>query len=298
MLMPLSRGSIHTDNGIVLTLASLPKEIQGIIFTEVVPKLTPEIDPASLVRLGSIVRKKHREKLYEPLPDAFRKIQWVKLMAIEAISIDDEITANMEPNKIASYPYGQMRHALSVTGALFHTKSAADSIAVFLAGFLELKAQGGDRDFRKPKFRAELSTSDPILGSRLKELEPWFENLQKIRNEWIHRSSIRCMLMSGPTEVGALPIPKKNVELGLRAFDKPINAENFFSTKQFLDYHYSNLVRLFRKVVERCIEIELIGIAEPPVDLEVEKMLIMFPVKATWSGTLTGFRVKVGPLGF
>jgi hypothetical protein len=298
MLMPLSRSSIHIGNGIVLTLPSFPKEIQGIIFTEVVPKLTPEIDPASLVRLGSIVRKKHREKLYEPLPDAFRKIQWVRLMAIEAISIDDEITANMQQNMITSYPYGQMRHALSVTGALFHTKSAVDSIAVFLTGFLRLTAQGGGRDFKKPKFRAELGTRDPILGSRLEEFEPWFENLQEIRDEWIHRSSIRCPLMSGPTEVGALPIPKKNIELGLHAFDKPINAENFFSTKQFLDYHYTNLVNLFRKVVERCIEIELIGIAEPPVDVEVEKKLSAFPVRATWSGALMGFRVKLGPLGF
>jgi hypothetical protein len=283
---------------VALTVPSFPEQIQGIIFTEVVPKLTPEIDSASLIRLGSIVRHEHKEKLYEPLPDALRKIQWVKLMAIEAISIDDEITANMEPNKIASYPYGQMRHALSVTGALFHTKSAVDSIAVFLTDFLKLTAQKGDRDFKKPKFRAELNTSDPTLGSRLKEFEPWFEALQEIRDEWIHRSSIRCMLISGPSEVGALPIPRKDIELGLGAFHKPINGKNFYSTREFLEYHYSSLVKLFSKVIERCIEIELASVVEPPVDVEVERSIATFPVMTTWSGTLVGFRVKVGPLGF
>ena len=276
----------------------LPKEIQGIIFTEVVPKLTPEIDSASLIRLGSIVRKKNTVKLYEPLPDAFRKIQWVKLMAIEAISIDAEITVNKVPNKIVSYPYGQMRHALSVTGALFHTKSAVDSIAVFLTDFFKLKAQGGDRDFKKSKFRSELYASDSVLASRLKEFEPWFEKLQEYRDEWIHRSSIRCMLVNGPSECGALPIPKKDIELGLDAFHKPINSQNFFSTKEFLDYHYGNLVKLFVKVVERCIEVELLSTAEPPVDVEVEKKLTTFPTMTTQSGFIDGFTVKIGPLGF
>jgi len=284
-----------------LTASNLPpppKKIQGIIFTEVVPKLTPEIDPASLIRLGSIVRKKNKVKLYEPLPDALRKIQWIKLMAIEAISIDSDITENKQPNKMSSYPYGQMRHALSVTGALFHTKSAVDSLAVFLTNFLRLKAQGGDRDFKKSKFRNELYSNDPVLGSRLKEFEPWFENLQEIRDEWIHRSSIRCMLVNGPSEVGALPIPRKDIELGLEVFRKPINRENFFSTQEFLDYHYRNLVKLFCKVVERCIEIELVSIAEPPVDIEVENTLAAFPTMTTQSGKFEGVVVKIGPLGF
>lgn len=274
------------------------KKIQGIIFTEVVPKLTPEIDSASLIRLGSIVRKKNKVRLYAPLTDALRKIQWIKLMAIEAISIDSDITANKQPNKMSSYPYGQMRHALSVTGALFHTKSAVDSLAVFLTNFLRLKAQGGHRDFKKPQFRNELYSNDSVLGSRLKEFEPWFKNLQEIRDKWIHRSSIRCMLVNGPSEVGALPIPRKDIELGLEVFRKPITKENFFSTQEFLDYHYGNLVKLFCKVVERCIEIELVSIAEPPADIEVEKTLAAFPTMTTQSGKFEGVVVKIGPLGF
>lgn len=275
-----------------------PQTIKGIIFTEVVPKLTPEIDSAALIRLGSIVRFTNHQKLYAPLPDAFRKIQWIKLMSIEAISIDKEITSQQEPNKVVTNPSGQMRHALSVTGALFHTKSALDSIAVFLSDFNKLKAKGGDRDFKKPQFRQELASSDPVLWVQLKEFEPWFDKLQEIRDEWIHRSSIRCMLISGPSEVGALPIPRNHLELGLEAFRKPITAKNFFSTEEFLDYHYRNLVGVFRRVVERCIEIELITIPEPPVDVEVEKTLSAFPFQPTWSGKLEGFKVKVGPLGF
>lgn len=275
-----------------------PKNIQGIIFTEVVPQLTPEIDTTNLIRLGSIVRKEHHEKLYRPLTDALRKIQWVKLMAIEAISIDSDITNAMEPNKMMTYPYGQMRHALSVTGVLFHTKSAVDSIAVFLTEFLGLKAQGGDRDFKKDQFRRAIAANDPILDQRLKVFEAWFQELQEIRDELIHRSSIRSMLVVGSTECGALPIPKKDLELGLDAFSRPITAKNFFSTKQFVDRHYENLVNLFRKIVERCIEIELISIVEPPVDIEVERTLTMFPCMATWSGPLQGIKVKIGPLGF
>lgn len=281
-----------------MSIKPFPKNIQGIIFTEVVPKLTPEINAASLIRLGSIVRKEHHEKLYRPLTDALRKIQWVKLMAIEAISIDNEITNAMEPNKILSYPYGQMRHALSVSGVLFHTKSAVDSIAVFLTDFLGLKVRESHRDFKRDDFRRELGANDPVLGARLKVFESWFQELQKIRDELIHRSSIRCMLISGTSECGALPIPKRDLELGLNAFNRPINRQNFFSTEQFVNYHYTNLVNLFRTIVDRSIEIELISIVEPSVDVEVERTLSMFPCQTTWSGQLQGMKVKIGPLGF
>jgi hypothetical protein len=83
----------------------------------------------------------------------------------------------------------------------------------------------------------------------------------------------------------------------LNAFDKPIDSTNFFSTQQFVDYHYTNLVNLFRKIVERCIEVELLSIVElPPVDVEAESKITTFPCKATWSGPLKGFKHKIGPL--
>jgi hypothetical protein len=275
-----------------------PQEIKGIIFTEIIPNLIPEVDTRSLVRLGSIVRKMNRTAVYEPLTDALRKIQWVKLAAIEAQSIESEITNAMEPGVIVSYPFGQIRHSLAVTDALLHTKSALDSIAVFLADFLRLRAQGGNRDFKKPEFRNEIYSNDLILSTRLKTLEPWFQELQEVRDEWIHRSSIRNMLIIGPSECGPLPIPRKDLDVGLRAFDRPLTRKNFFSTKEFLDHHYNNLITIFKTVVERCIEIELIAVAEPPIDLEVEKKIGAFPLKSTASVKVTKFRVKIGPLGF
>jgi hypothetical protein len=276
----------------------MPQKVQGVIFTEIIPKLIPEVNTRNLVRLGSIVRKMNRARAYEPLTDALRKIQWVKLTAIEALSIETDIISAMEPGAIVSYPYGQIRHSLAVTDALLHTKSALDSIAVFLADFLKLRAKGANRDFKKPEFREEVYSNDPVLGMQLKALEPWFQELQEIRDEWIHRSSIRNMLIVGPSDCGPLPIPRKDLNLGLRVFDRPITRKNFFSTKEFLDHHYNNLVTMFETVVQRCIEVALIAGTEPPIDLEVEKSPAFFPLKSTQSMSVTKFKVKMSPLGF
>lgn len=281
-----------------MSSTGMPLKIQGIIFTEIIPDLIPEVDTRSLVRLGSITRKMNRTKFYDPLTDALRKIQWVKLMAIEALSIESDITNAMEPETIVTYPFGQIRHALAVTDALLHTKSALDSIAVFLADFLKLRAKGAQRDFKILEFREEVYSNDPILGTRLKHLDPWFRELQDVRDEWIHRSSIRNLLIIGPSECGPLPIPRKELNLGLKAFERPLTHRNFFSTKEFLDHHYNNLITIFRTVVERCIEIELITTTEPSIDLEVEKNLFVFPFKLTKSMTATKIKTKVGPLGF
>lgn len=277
---------------------SMPQKIQGIIFTEIIPQLIPEVDTRSLVRLGSIVRKANRTKVYEPMTDALRKIQWVKLMAIEALSIESDIANAMEPEAIVTYPFGQIRHALAVTDALLHTKSALDSIAVFLADFLKLRAKGAQRDFKIPEFRQEIYSNDPILGTLLEPLDAWFRELQDVRDEWIHRSSIRNLLIIGPSACGTLPIPRRELDLGLKAFDRPLTTRNFFSTKEFLDHHYNNLITTFKAVVGRCIEIELITTTEPTIDLEVEKNLFVFPFRLTKPMTATKIKTKVGPLGF
>lgn len=281
-----------------MSSTGMPQKIEGIIFTEIVPNLIPEIDPRNLIRLGSIVRKLNRSRLYRPMTDALRKIQFVKLMTIEALAIESEIASQMEPNAVVSYPYGQIRHSLAVTDALIHTKSALDSVAVFLTDFLRLRARGGNRDFKLTNFRKELYSNDPILEKLLGPFEPWFRELQEIRDELIHRSSIRNMLIIGPSECGILPIPKRDLSLGIPAFDRSITHENFFSTREFLDYHYKNLVNVFRVVVERCIETELITTTEPSIDLEVEKKLFVFPFKVTKRMTATKIKTKVGPLGF
>jgi hypothetical protein len=279
--------------------ASMPQEIKGIIFTEIIPQLIPEVSPADLIRLGAIVRKKNRSEAYEPLTDSLRKIQWVKLVSLEAVSIEREIAGQMEPGSTVSYPFGQVKHSLAVTDSMIHTKSALDSMAVFLTDLLRLDARGAGRDFKHTEFRREVSAKDPILRVRMKELEPWFKELQGIRDEWIHRSSIRNMLIIGPSDVGVLPIPKRNLDVGLKAFDLPITHGNFWSTSEFLDHHYMNLVTLFRAIVDRCIEIESASLTEPvPVDLDAEKGLVTFLFKTTQDMTVTKAKVKLGPFGF
>jgi hypothetical protein len=271
--------------------------MRGIIFTEVIPKLTPEIEETDLIRLGSIARKNNRTNFYEPLTDALRKIQWVKLMALEAISIEEEIKEAMKPGTLIYYPFGQLKHALAVTDTLIHTKSALDSIAVFLSDFLNLKTRGSERDFKKTEFRAEISSKDSTLGDQVMNFESWFKELQNVRDEWIHRSSVRTMLIIGPSECGPLPIGRNDLDRGLQVFDRPITIQNFFSTSEFVNHHYGNLVRIFCAVIKRCIEIESKS-TSIDVDSNVEMSLTVFPTKLTAPMTATHWSVKLGPYGF
>jgi hypothetical protein len=133
---------------ISMSTPSFPKKLKGIIFTEIIPQFLPEVNPKKLVELGAIVRKKGRTQMYEPLTDSLRKIQWVKLVGLKAIAIEKEIAEAMEPNTLVMNPLGQTAHALCVTDCLVHTKSALDSMAVFLTALLNLDAKGGDRDFK------------------------------------------------------------------------------------------------------------------------------------------------------
>lgn len=276
-----------------MSLPSFPEKIKGVIFTEIIPQFLPEVNPKKLVELGAIIRKKGRTQMYEPLTDSLRKIQWVKLVGLKAMAIEKEIAGAMGPNILVMDPLGQTAHTLCVTDCLVHTKSALDSMAVFLTSLLNIDAKGGDRDFKKPRFRQLIAEKDPMLKHEIKKLEHWFEQLQEIRDEWIHRSSIRCKLIHGPSKVGVLPIPRK-VMLGFDEQSKlAITERNFWSTKDFVEYHYSNLLTLFLAIVERCIQIERRDLIEPisfPAD--VEKELIMFPTRVTENMTAEKMRVK------
>jgi hypothetical protein len=107
------------------------------------------------------------------------------------------------------------------------------------------------------------------------------------------------MLVFGQTPVGILPIPKKNLDAGLRAFDMPITTQNFWSTKEFLEHNYLNLVRVFKAIITRCIELESRLLPRPvTVDIEAEKGLTVFPFTLTQGMTVTKAKVKIGPFGF
>jgi len=275
-----------------------PKQIQGIIFTEVIPQLTPEISASDLIKLGSLVRKANRVTIYLPLTYAFRKIQWTKLLALEANSIIDEISKAQSPGVIVGYPYGQMKHSIAVTDSILHTKSALDSMAVFLTNLLGLSAKGGDRDLKEGSFRTAILNHDDSLGTEIQKFQPWFDELQEIRNEWIHRSTIRSMLIIGPSECGPLPIPRKDLEKGLDAFGPPIGKDRFYSTQEFLDHHYSNLVNLFNKIMVYCIQKEAAIVGQLAIDPDVEKHLAMFPLLPTQNMKIETLRSKRGPYGW
>lgn len=72
----------------------------------------------------------------------------------------------------------------------------------------------------------------------------------------------------------------------MSSFDEQIKLarteRNFWSTKDFVEYHYSNLLTLFVAIVERYIQIERRDLIEPiPVPADAEKRLTMFPFLVT-----------------
>jgi hypothetical protein len=260
-----------------------PEKMKGIVFTEIIPEFLSEFNPKKLVELGAIVREKGRTQMYEPLTDSLGKIQWVKLVGLKAIAIDKEIAGDIMPNTFFMDPLGQTAHALCVTDCLIHTKSALDSMAIFLTSLLNLDVKGGERDFKKPKFRQLIAEKDLFLKHKIKKLEHWFKQLQEIRDEWIHRRSIRSRLIHGRSKVGMLPIPKKVALSHEEQIKLPITEEHFWSTKNFVEYHYTNLLTLFLAIVERCIQIERKDYKKSVplfVLANVKEELTIFPIQA------------------
>lgn len=272
----------------------LPQKIEGVIFTEIAPNLIPEIDASALVKLGAIVRKKELTKKYEPLTDSLRKIQWVKISGTRAISIEREIAKQREPGAIVFAPSLQIEHTLNITNCVVHAKSALDSMAVFLTELFGLGATAGDRDLKKQKFRTLIAEKEPRLGQLIKKSEPWLTQLQDIRDEWIHKSSLRCIIVQGPSDVGILPIPRK-FTLGTEVMKLPLTKQNFWSTDEFVSNYYSNLVALFNAVVESSIQIEGESLSEPiSMPSDAEKQLALFPTIVTENMRITKIKVFTG----
>jgi len=257
----------------------VPQKIKGAwIWSHVLPQLVPEIDFDKLLKLGTIVKHKDKNTFYHSLRASLRKIQWTKISGLKAMAIERDIKDHMKPNILILDPLGITDHSLSVTDCLIHTKSALDSMAIFLNDLLELNAKGGKRDLKHYKFRQQIIAKDHIIGKVIKELEPWLNDLQDLRDDWIHRTTIEDTILVGPSEVGVLPLPKKvHVEK-----KKPLSPKNFWSTSDFVKFHYQNFVHLFNIVIQRCIQIETIGLKEVPSPNPSElKFLALFPTRLT-----------------
>jgi len=258
------------------------------------PQFLPEYSPFKLAMLGLIVEKKGKTRIYESLRFSLRKIQWVKLVGLKAIHLEEELSKAIEPNCFVLDPLRQTAHSLCVTDCLIHTKSALDSMAVFLTDLLGLEQKGGDRDFKKLGFRQAVCRKDIFLKHQIKKLEPWFLELQGIRDEWIHIRAIESLSVHGKSDVGMLPIPR-NINLSAEEQRKlPVNSKNFWSTKDFVEHHYSNLAELFREIVDRSLQIENLDLREPVTVPEAfMHNLTMFPTHLTENMALQKMKLHI-----
>ena len=276
-----------------MSLPPPPKKLEGTIFTEIMPQFLQEVNPRILIELGAIVIKKKKRYMYEPLIDSLKKLQWVKLVSLKAISIETEIENEMDSDNLIMDPVGQTAHSLCVTDCLIHTKSALDSMAVFLTNLLGLHAKGGQRDFKWTKFRYEIIKKEPQIGKDINKFNYWFMELKDIRDEWIHRSSIKCRIIQGKTEVGILPIPKNVTLNSEKQMEIPISKGGYISTHDFTNYHYSNLVSLFNIIIDGSIEIEKRNFKGTiPIPSDVEQQLTMFPTRTIKDMKPKGMKVK------
>ncbi len=259
-------------------IPDLPKEFPHI-FTEVVFQLIPEVDYNDLVYLSQLLKMNNkREEIYRPLTDTLRKIQRTKLASTEAVAIEKETVKLVEEGVIVFHPVGQAQYAKAVCDFIFHAKSALDSLAVFLTELLSIPAKGGDQDFKKKKFRDCIIQEDTAIGESIKSLEQWFIALQGVRDKWIHRITTRIFMTFGPTEIGLLPIPKAITE-DYKIKDVPLRKENYWTTQEFIDFHFTKLTSLFRLIVARCIEIERDRLGTtPPTPQKSTYPIIAFPI--------------------
>lgn len=275
-------------------LPDLPKEFPHI-FTEVVFQLIPEVNYDDLVYLSQLLKINKRKEIYRPLTDALRKIQWTKLASIEAIAIEKDMEKSIEQVEegvIAFNPVGQAQHAKAVFEFIAHTKSALDSIAVFLTELLSIPAKGGQRDFKHRKFREQVIQKDAVIGQHIKSLEQWLLDVQDRRDKWIHRTSTRIFIASPPSEIGLLPIPKVVTE-DSKLQGVPPTEEHYWTTPEFVELHFTKLVSFLGLIVARCIEIERVKIGTPsPHPQKSEYPIIAFPLQVIKDMKLKEIRMR------
>jgi hypothetical protein len=273
-------------------LPEMPKEFPHI-FTEVVFQLIPEVDYDDLVYLSQLLKINKRVEIYRPLADALRKIQWTKLASMEAIAIEKEVVEQAGEGILVSWPIGQVRHAKAVFEFITHTKSALDSMAVFLTEFLSIPATGGKRDLKHEVFRDQVIQRDAAIGAHINSLGQWFVDVQDRRDKWIHRTSTRIFMASGPSEIGLLPIPKVVAE-DSKLQEVPPTKEHYWSTPEFIEFHFTKLTSFFGAIVTRCIEAELANLEKPlPPRPKVGPPISVFPVRAIKDAKIKEIRERL-----
>ena len=279
-------------------LPELPKEFPHI-FTEVVFQLIPEVNYNDLVYLSQLLKINKREEIYRPLNDTLRKIQWTKLAGVEAIAIEQDIAKDIEngieqEEGVIIYfnPLGQVEHAKAVFEFIVHTKSALDSMAVFLTELLSIPATKGQRDFKHKRFCEQIIQKDAVIGQYTKSLEQWFCDIQDRRDKWIHRTSTRIFIAYPPSEIGLLPIPKVVTE-DPKLQDVSPTREHYWTTPEFIERELTKLIFLFNSIAALCIEIERAKIGTPPpYPQKSEYPVTAFPFKVMENMKVKGIHIR------
>lgn len=88
-----------------------------------------------------------------------------------------------------------------------------------------------------------------------------------------------------------LPIPKK-IEANIGEQRKmPLNSQNFWSTTDFVNHHYSKVTELFRNIVDRSLQIESLDLKEPlTLPKDYIRQLSFFPMYSNANMTLEKIR--------
>ena len=280
-------------------LPPLPEKFPHI-FVDIAWDMLPEMPYKDLVYLSQLVMQSGREKLYEPLVDCLRKIQWAKLAGLEAIIIERRIVEQAGPQVIPFDPVGQVQHMKALFDFVAHGKASLDSLAVFLNELLGLDRRGGNRDFRKANFFQAVCDSDNIIGQHIKALREWLDkdrdtsdSIIATRDQWLHRGRPAITAMFPPTEIGYLPIPKA-LKGGFPSLDTPLSSEYYWKTAEFVDFHFGKLTSLFVTIITRCISIEEGNTLKsiPPRDSLLLHPISALAMRGTRNTTLKQMKVR------
>jgi hypothetical protein len=251
-----------------ITNSLMPDKFPHIFF-EVVFEVLPELSYDELVYLSQLARDQQREPVYSSLVDAVRKVQWMKLSAMDATFIDGVLVGQYDASDdvILNDPVGQIRHAKALLELVSHGKAALDSLAVFLNDLMGLGYSGGDRDLRREAFKKKLGSSHASLEPFLRAESNWLRlniptstSIVSARDEWLHRGFPDVAFMWPPSEVGVLPIPKVLTASTTSSATKATH----YSTPEFCEYHLSRILRFLKIVITLAIDIEAGRMSSPP----------------------------------
>ena len=231
-------------------------------FTGVAFDLMPDTSYTDLEELSQLARYNERIHHYAAAREALQKVQWAKISAMQAVSVEQEIIAQYKPGVLSLHLPGRVQHAKSLFELVAHAKSALDSLSVCLNDVHGLGIQGGERDLKWPRFRSKVSNADNVLGEILARLKPWFDksnntcrSISALRDYWIHIGAPSIPQLYPPTGLGALPvpiaIPWSFNEIEHKDYDKL-----FWDSRSFTEYHIANLEAFFNATITSCIAVE------------------------------------------